>query len=345
MNFNGTLLRVKGKTTSPFHSTRQQYASLVQTAPFILGSTLRGALLSTMIRQIDCPQWIRLKKETDSKNISDIHTNCDISCSVKYFFLSYQIIFSFGLFNVDNKLSEDNETLYQRTTRIAIERENNSVSEGAIVNIETILPETPFIFEIILLGDALNHRENIKRAILNMPLGEGIGRYRSIGFGQFQIDTIEEFDLVEIIEQQLSDIKKVNGQKRIRLILSTPLVLGDEKGMVFPFSNRKILIDRLSKEIKSKVEVITRKESTTISIKDIEMKITPDYIHRFSYEIQNKENRLVARAGSEVILHFEDITTELYQQLAIASLIGLGEWSDWGYGRFKVKSLRERNNA
>lgn len=338
MDIKGTFLKVYGKTTSSFHSTRREYASLVQTSPFILGSTLRGALLTNIIKQIDCPEWLRLKETNDSGAIGGIHRGCGISCPVKSFFSPSQVIFSFGKF--DNM----GEEKLQRTTRIAIEREKSSVSEGAIVNIETVPPETSFEFEVVLLGESLQFMEQIKKAVYTMAIGEGIGRYRSIGFGQFQIDRIEESELSQIIEKQLSEIQeRCNGKKGIKLILRTPLVLGDGQGIFFPVSNSKVFIERFCNATAAKMKMLTITEKTLAQsdIKDVEMKIIPDYVHRFSYEIQNKENRLVAWPGSEIILHCE-MTRELYLQFAIIAITGLGEWSDWGFGRFHNEGFEEK---
>lgn len=340
MNINGILFRVKGKTLSPFHTTRRAYTSLVQTAPFVLGSTLRGALLSTIIRQINCPERVRLQKENDSINICKIHLNCEASCFVKHFFSPYQVLFSFG------KFCAKEENLYQRIIRIAIEREKVSVAEGAIVNIEAIQAETPFEFEIMLLGKILSFKEEIKKAINNIAVWEGIGRYQSIGFGQIQIDDIEEIDLSQAINHLFYELKeKLNHEHKMRLVFKTPLVLGDENGTLFSFSNRVELIEQFSKEIVSKVQNITGRELTPLVIKDVEMKIIPDYVHRFSYEIKNKENRLIAASNSEVILHFENISDEVFQQFAIVSFAGLGEWSDWGFGRFEMQKGITRNNG
>ena len=74
-----------------------------------------------------------------------------------------------------------------------------------------------------------------------------------------------------------------------------------------------------------------------LAIERVDARLRPDFIGRFSYERGLRENRLVAWAGSEMTLHLSHGASDLSEQLAIASILGIGEWSEWGYGRFEVK--------
>ena len=63
-------------------------------------------------------------------------------------------------------------------------------------------------------------------------------------------------------------------------------------------------------------------------------KLEVDICSRFSYETGQRENRLVATPGSTLTLAPEaQLTPADRQALAAASVIGVGEWCEMGFGR------------
>ncbi|MBT9165182.1 MAG: hypothetical protein DDT23_01197 [candidate division WS2 bacterium] len=145
---DGIFLRFYCRTTTPFHTTSREYTNLVKSASFILGSTIRGAVLKTMIELFPCPMMNRLKDAQNSKEVSDIHSKCSPECPMKPFFThSFLSNFSFGFFK-----SEDVDRF---STRIGIERETASVAEGSIVTFESLSPPRSFEFDVFLFGECL----------------------------------------------------------------------------------------------------------------------------------------------------------------------------------------------
>ena len=131
----GTFLLFRCRLLSPFHTTRQEYAGLWKCAPFVLGSTLRGALLSHLVT-------------THYDDAAIQAGTYQTEGIVAPFFASPpRIYFSFGHF-----LDEVGRGL-EAHTRIAIEREHGSVAEGALLSVEAVSAGTEFTFEVLLSYD------------------------------------------------------------------------------------------------------------------------------------------------------------------------------------------------
>ncbi|MFH0774295.1 MAG: RAMP superfamily CRISPR-associated protein [bacterium] len=332
---------IKGKvcsfscqTTSLFHTSRQQYATLVKCAPFILGSTIRGAMLKDMIEREGCPHLAQLETEKNSCKIRKIHLSCDRKCSVKPFFLSPpQAFFSFGEFEP----KEEKKGFYSSSTRIAINRCHNSVSEGAMEKIEAIIPETPFQFSLTLFGESLEVSEEAKASIRMLADGTGLGRFKSIGYGRFKIVDVKEKDFGEVVEEKTRKIKEiVEEKKRVQLLLTTPLVLGDGENVHYPINEREVLGKKIGEDIKEGLKGIID-EPLSFPIQEVEACIRPDFISRFSYESGRRENRLVAWKDSRITFSVNRVEERQLEQLAVASLLGIGDWREWGFGRFEVE--------
>lgn len=323
---DGIFLRFYCQTTTPFHTTSREYTNLVKSASFILGSTIRGAVLKTMIELFPCPMMNRLKDAQNSKEVSDIHSQCSLECPVKPFFTyPSQCNFSFGFFKA--------EDVDRFSTRIGIERQTASVAEGSIVTFESITPEKQFSFDVILFGECMNALPLLKTAVKVCGETEGIGRYRSIGYGKFKLDKAEEESFMDSVKSKMNGIDRVISDKIIKITFKTPFVIGN--GMeIYPLKNRE-LIEKFSRDLLKSVNRVVR-DTSPINIENIEFGIKPDFISRFSYENGMRENRLVAGPESVLTLHLREINDTLTKQLIIASILGIGEWNEWGFGRFNI---------
>ncbi len=318
-------------TTSPLHTTRQEYDNLVRSSHFVLGSTIRGATLKTMIEMVECPNMQALKDTENRLEISRIHSECHLACPVKCFFAYPPIAyFSFGIFR-----PEDIERL---SVRLGIERETASVAQGSIATLEGIPSGKHFTFEILLLGECINVLPFLETSIRMCGETEGIGRYRSVGYGKFKLEKVEKTSFKNRIEPLLRDMDVMITNKTVKMVFKSPFIIGN--GMEMYPSKDVELINSISRDLLESVNRIS-KYTTSLEITGAQFNIKPDFISRFSYENGRRENRLVATQGSSLILHFKEISDILKEELSIATLLGIGEWSEVGFGRFEVQDVRE----
>lgn len=321
----GRVLRFECRTTSPFHTSRQEYANLIKCAPFILGSTIRGGLLKYLIETSCSAEKIAtLRSMNDPEEVARFHRDCEVDCVVRPFFAEEPLAwFSFGRFGQES---------YGSMTRIAIGRENRSVAEGSIVNIEAIEPGMEFVFEITLFREALTTVDVISPALNQVGQMYGLGHLRSIGFGRFKVLDVEESDFVDHVDDKIRALPPFDSI--LKIVFTTPFVLG--KGMnPYPMASEE-LARQIGEDLQAAASKAIEEEIAPIPIDHVDVRLKPDFIGRFSYERGLRENRLVAWAGSEMTLHLSNGVGDLSEQLAIASILGIGEWSEWGYGRFDV---------
>jgi len=321
----GTILRFHCLTTSPFHTTRQRYANLVKCAPFIMGSTLRGALLDALIRT-RCPQELigRLQMLDDPEAIAELHRGCPEVCPVKSFFAQpLTVWFSFGEFEkVD----------YHMMTRIGLSRETHSVSEGAIFTIEAIVPGIPFTFEIILLGMAQTVTEDIVTAVKQVAEVGGVGGFRSIGLGRFElVDEPERTTLDEWLYEAM--VGWPQAGEWAQMTFTTPFVLGSEMGP--QALQGEVMARRIAQAIDRVAAEAGYEEDGALPLERVDVRLRPEFVGRFSFERGLRENQLVAWPGSS--LGFEWPETVDGDALAIAAVLGIGEWNHWGFGRFGLE--------
>jgi hypothetical protein len=324
----GMVLRFRCRTTSPFHTSRQEYANLVKCAPFILGSTLRGAVLKRLIERQDCPHLKELAETKDRMAIEAIHRTCALDCPVKPFFAESPLAwFSFGQFE-----GEEHEH-YRFSTRIALARDAASVAHGAIVTIEAIRPGVPFAFSVTLLDEAQEMIDVVEEAVRLSGEIEGIGRLRSIGFGQFAVEEVQHIPLTEALAQVQAEWARMPIEPSLTLMLATPYLLskGEERIPSFEYT---ALARRLEADMSHALETVRYDAVAVPRLQGAECVLRPEYISRFSYELGTREHYLVAWEGSRFTLHFDRLGPEVSICLAVASLVGLGPESDLGYGRF-----------
>ncbi|HID27187.1 MAG TPA: hypothetical protein EYP22_05085 [Methanosarcinales archaeon] len=331
----GKIIEFECELISPFHSTFREHRNLLRCAPYILGSTFRGSLAKYFIQQNCSEEKIeKLKRMEDIKNIRQFHLICKGKCPVKYFFTNQtQLLFSFGNFAEPN---------YIFPTRISLNRNDRSATEGVLVNLEAIATNTKFKFQIILLEDALEIENEVKRAVEYIGLYVGIGRFKSIGFGRFKVNAIKEYTLNNFFKQVSKNYNFKEGIEKIKLKLKTPLVLD----FYSKPSDLKLLGKIFSEMLYTRTIELSReiyKESIEKhEIKRVIAQIKTEFVSRFSLETNTRENRLVAWVDSAFQLETSEITDNFKFQLLLCSMFGIGEWSDWGFGRFDIV-MRENN--
>jgi hypothetical protein len=315
----GIVLEFQCTTTSLFHTARQEYDNLIKCAPFVLGTTLRGAVLNHLIRQ-HCPPSLLdvLEQLTDPSEIAQAHQSCDIDCPVKAFYEDTPSIhFSFGILRGDPQIMR---------TRIALERSTTSVAEGAIVSLEAFPPKTDFNFAVILEGEASDMKDIVIEAVRDVGRILGIGRLRSIGFGHFEIRLCTDEALSSYIERKRQGKPEEfwgNAPTSLIIEFTTPYVL--EGGEQAPSVDGAILAQKLESEFAGQ-----------IAIGNVEAQIQPDFVSRFSFESHVREHHLVAWPGSRFILTEIQVQPGWQETLVESLAFGIGPLSEVGFGQFTI---------
>ena len=323
----GRAITFRCRLTSPFHTARQTYANLAKCAPFILGSTIRGAVLKYLI-EAHCPKdkIVALRQLNDPQQVTAYHLACDLDCPARPFFQHREHIwFTCALLN---------EERFGSVTRIALSRRTASVAEGGIFNVEIATPGTEFAFEVFLLGPAQELVDTVEDAVRAVGCWSGLGGHRSVGFGRFELlgqPQVDEFD--DRITKELLSWRQSNPSPT--LVFLTPLVLGEEVGLETLTGER--LAAWLATEIQRTVSQVSGDEPDPLPIERVDFRLKPEFVGRFSYERGLRENRLVAWQGSQMTLHPRNGARLDSEQLAIAAVLGIGEWNRWGFGRFRLR--------
>jgi hypothetical protein len=170
-------LRFECQLISPFHTTRRGYSNLYACAPWIMGSTLRGATLYHLIQR-HCPHQCFVRLQADNPGH---HSVCSGDCGAQALFDENGTArFSFGEFISD--LSRPFRT------KIGIRRDTWSSAEAALLTYDVCPPGARFQFWVRL-------PEGVAPAIVEGAVvlaGEfGIGRFRSQGFGRYRVTACE----------------------------------------------------------------------------------------------------------------------------------------------------------
>ena len=322
---DGVVFSFDCKLESPFHTTQREYRNLLKCAPFIAGTSLRGAILKALI-ELNCKNDInKLKSLSGYQEIKKFHSNCSENCPVGHFFdvQKTNAVFSCGTLKEDSR--------YDLFTRIALTKDNRSAAEGMIVNAECISSGVGFRFSISLFGDAIDTVDKLKNA-LDLASQNGIGRFKSIGFGRFKIENIVETEVEDLVYHEVDEIESENS--RVEIGLETPFVFNNSKE-AFDTKNLGDVFSALFNRRYNDLCVDGMVEP--LSISSTEMRLIPEYINRYSYEIGKKESRLSAGIRSQFWLEFEEFTENAKSQLAIGSLFGIGIWCNCGFGKFSTR--------
>lgn len=314
---------------SPFHTTQREYRNLLKCAPFIAGTSLRGAILKALI-ELNCKDNInKLKSLSSYQEIKKFHSNCSENCPVRHFFdvQKTNAVFSCGTLKGDSR--------YDLFTRIALTKDSRSAAEGMIVNAECISEGVGFRFSISLFDDAIDTVDKLKNA-LDLASQNGIGRFKSIGFGRFKIENIGETEVEDLVYHKVDEIESENS--RVEIGLETPFVFNNSKEAF----DTKNLGDMFSALFNRRYTDICVDELVEpLSISSTEMRLIPEFINRYSYEIGKKESRLSAGIESQFWLEFNELTENAKNQLAIGSLFGIGAWCNCGFGKFSTGRWNE----
>lgn len=310
---------------SAFHTSEYNYANLYTCAPYILGSSLRGAVLRALI-DTDCtttpPTFPAPARFHD--------TQCGDTCPLKPLF-ALPTRFSFGWFEGPTPTlpPQRSRTTPQPVggarggtlrTRVGIAREPFAAAEGALLSTEVRTGRFTFA---VLLPDP-SRRDMMIRAVQwagERPDSGGIGRFRSVGWGRFRV----------VGEPVMAPLPTVDGAgaTRYRFRMDTPYVL--EQGIAGAHVPKALLEDQLRRALEGSPGAgpvpldgdATLRLSSTV------------FIRRWSDEPQHqgKENRLAAAPGTELVVTFAAPVPEAWLQLW---QWGVGEWFAAGFGACKV---------
>lgn len=317
---NGISIAFQCSLLSPFHTTQREYQNLLTCAPYVLGTTIRGAVLGYLIQKHCTGKKIsQLEKTTDPDCILQIHKSCGESCPLSQFFeeSTPNILFSFGEFHRPEYLSR---------TRIALRRDFRNASEGAIANVECIQEGSEFSFEVVLFDSLMDLEEEIAEAVRFTGEYLGIGRFKSVGLGRFRIEERRK----EGVETLLERTKVPDSE--IKLVFRTPLVFGMRK------MDYRVMAEQISDSFLQRFrEISDRDNDGKVEIAELDIEMKPEFIHRHSFERSQVENRLVMDAGSKIRCVLPTIGRQHVIQLKIASRFGIGDWRNCGFGRFHVK--------
>jgi hypothetical protein len=333
-----TIAQFKCHLITPFHTTQRSYANLLKCAPFIPGSALRGALVGHLI-QTYCPaeRIEQLKGMKDPVAVQEFHQDCQQDCPVRTFFIPGQVVFSSGEF-ADLEPARS----YTSTTRIALTREERIASQGRIVSVEQIAPPAEFMFRLSLFEGTKGLIEPVGKALSDVGQYVGVGRFKSVGMGKFVVE--ERDTILTSLEDELENllfrfrrIAERNGEK-MRLSVATPLLMNGQN-FLYGVNSSKLaqgLAQLLHDRAAECIEPSDAHRLEPASIARASVRAIPEFVTRYSLESRQREGRLAIWVGSEFNLQLEGVNETTLLQLALAELLGIGEWRDWGFGRLKV---------
>ena len=303
---------------SSFHTTQRKYQNLLKCAPYILGTTFRGVILGYLIEKYCTRTKIdQLKKITDKAQIDEFHRNCEQDCLVREFFKRDNgIQFSFGTFEKEK---------YLQTTRISLRRELGTASEGALANVECIGEGTEFTFEVILFEDLMDYTEEIKEAVEFSGKYSGIGSFKSVGLGRYSVKNV----IIENLRDFLENVEFESPENPVEIQFDTPLVFRMEN------LDEGLIAQMISGYLQERYcEIMQKPREEQINLKDLSFRVKPEFIHRYSLETSQKENRLVMDTGSKLRFDVWELDSATLAQFGIGSRFGIGEWRNYGFGRF-----------
>lgn len=325
------------RLASVYHSTQHIYRNLLRCAPYILGSSLRGLILSYLIQTSCSERYLTdLLTKKSTPEIQQFHRSCPEECLLHDFAggQDWLPIFSFGEFKADFARGLQH--------RVAIDRQWHTVATGKIVSVEVVPERTEFQFSITLPISATKHKTEIEQSVRHVGRWIGLGRYKSIGFGRFEVERVEESFLSKELDRVRASFDGIGTNFRLRVL--THLVL-HERSMQIPLEGNalgealgQILADRTS-EIMERFDLPGVAPLSSVVPNACRISFRPDYISRNNFEEGQRKNALVALPGSWLDVSFDQADQGLYYQLAVAEVLGTGPWADVGFGRLKVEGV------
>jgi len=327
------ILKFRCRLVSSFHTTQHTHRNLLRGEAWILGSSLRGVILGSLIQTCCSEKYLKeLITRKLPVDIQAYHRSCSEDCPLRDFAgeRDWLPVFSFGFFPVDCPR--------RMRYRIGVNRELRTVATGNLASVEVVPEGTEFNFAITLPRSGSRHRGQIERAVCDVGRCVGLGRYKSVGMGRFEVAGVEEVSVASELATVRSFTSGLSANLRLRFV--THFVLQNE-ATKFPtdsYSIRWALAEALASrtsEIKERFGLPFVGVASNIPIPACRISFRPDYVSRHSFEEGRRKNALVALPGSWLDVSFGSLDEALLDQLAIAQLFGVGPWADAGFGRLR----------
>jgi hypothetical protein len=336
-----SVLEFDCRLLAPYHTTQHTHRNLLRCGPYILGSSLRGVILSYLI-QTNCREsyLAELVAKKSPAEIQKYHRSCPEDCPVKDIAgeADWLPVFSFGKFQTDFPRGLQH--------RVAIDRQHRTVALGRIVSIEVVPEGAEFQFSVALPASVQYRKAQFERAVREAGQWVGIGHHKSIGFGRFEVERVSGSSLSGEIARVSAEAGTLPASLRLRL--QTPMVL-HERTKRFPLEASALgealaraLFERTA-QVSERFDLPTPLPTDPITPRECRFSFRPDYVSRDSLEEGTRKNALVALPESWFDASFAEVTQLLRQQLAIAQILGIGTWADVGFGRLKAETVEDRN--
>jgi hypothetical protein len=300
-------MQFKCKLTSPFHSSEQNYSNLYTCAPYVLGTTIRGAVLRTLIDK-HCKALESLQDDNPG-----YHKKCEQDCPVRPLFLA-PTRFSFGMF--------DQKRAYQgMRTRVGINRNVFAAAEEALLSLEVHYGE--FCFQVMYPTLDTTLEKELSMAVIEtgQRLDDGgIGRLRSVGWGRYEVLS---YGCIPLEHRE-------GGYQKYYFNFKTPYILEKEA------QSGEIPPDLLTRQLN---EMLKTTSLPDVKVVDVQAHILSlSYLRRWSDERKQKENYVVAQSGSKLTVTFDDDVPEDALQLWEW---GIGKFWYAGFGSFESKRVND----
>jgi hypothetical protein len=267
-----------------------------------------------------------LASMTTVEEIGKYHRDCSkIDCPVKFFFQE-KVYYIFSIANFSKP------EVYT-TCRVPLTKEHRTTVYGKMVSFEYIPEKTDFNGHIIMFNPANGLVNEVVEALRWVGVNEGIGHYKSIGFGRFNITNFSEGSKLE------SPKIPKKGERGYRWKSISPFILAieEQEKRTNGFSLlSELVIERATELINW--GVIDKVTGLQLSEERIRFVYRPELVRRISLETGHRLLRLAG--GVESVLQIDDNALgEADLEVINKSLyLGIGHWRECGFGRFEPKS-------
>lgn len=309
---------------SPFHTSQRDYGNLATCAPFVLGSTLRGAVLGQAIQRT-CQRFNDLMT---AEVPADFHARCEGPCGLRELFLP-TTRFSFGQFPPDAPPPGVR-------TRVGMDRESWKAADGALLYAEVMLEGKSGDGDGGLFTFTIDAPEGAAKALPELVAwaGEaGVGRFRNLGYGRF---VVEKAAVEEWQPPAAADLTTWT--------LRTPYVLRGER-------EDKSHVTLLPVEASVKQDLVQALGEEWQHLVELELVeyLGISYVYRWVFDRPLKEEhrlsgrrdcRAVLPAGTGIRLKLAPEADA--QALAPVWRDGLGEWRECGFGEWEPVGVETR---
>jgi len=287
------------------------YNNLYVSAPYILGSTLRGVILSAVIHRLCPPQDFASLQQNNPGH----HAACAGGCGAKPLFDTTQTRFTFGFFEANDSAPSPRA----ERSKVAIARNTNSVAEGALLALDIIPAGSKFTFDLRFPAEIAQRL--IDEAVAFAGEFLGVGRFRKQGFGRFEVEEVRDWT---------PRSQPAPDGPELQLRFRTPYVVG-QKLSDLPERLASDLSQALGED--RLVTHLGTNPEQSITVTHVE----PGYIGRWCYEDGQRHTRAVCLPDTTVRFKVQ----KPFLPGDIEELgWGIGEWSDCGFGALEVAGGR-----